>query len=147
MRRVLVVDDDLGVRRVLELALDDFNLTVATSSEEALALVQSGAEFDVAVFDVQMPGLTGLDLLAAVRADPDRADMPVVMLTGRVGEDDHHRAYTEGADAYVTKPFDPIALAELVESLLAQPAEERLQHREAEKSKADLLRELERRFQ
>jgi CheY-like chemotaxis protein len=72
---------------------------------------------EVVLLDVMMPGLDGWQVCERIRADPALADTPVVFLSARAQESDLARGAEVGADAYVTKPFDPLALIELVERL------------------------------
>lgn len=143
--RVLVVDDDHGVRGVVELALDGYELYFAEDGVEALEMLEH-QKVDVVVLDVMMPRLDGIETLRRIRVGEHHNDVPVVMLTARVGEDDHLRGYQAGADAYVTKPFDPDDLVAVVEEIRTRSSEARERFRESEKAKASLLRQVERRF-
>ncbi|MBW3561455.1 MAG: response regulator [Actinobacteria bacterium] len=145
MTRILVVDDDPGVRGVIELALDAYELYFAEDGMEALEVLDR-QQVDVVVMDVMMPRLDGVETLRRIRLDDKMKDVPVVMLTARVGEDDHLRGYQAGADAYITKPFDPDDLVDVVEEVRGRTAEMRQQFRDGEKAKAALLRQVERRF-
>lgn len=143
--RILVVDDDPGVRGVVELALDRYELFFAEDGVEALEMLEH-QQVDAVVMDVMMPQLDGVEALKRIRLDETTQDLPVVMLTAKVGEDDHLRGYQAGADAYVTKPFDPDDLVGAVEEVLARSSEAREKFRETEQAKAALLRQVERRF-
>ncbi len=143
--RILVVDDDPGVRSVIELALDGYELYFAEDGMEALELLEH-QDVDAVVLDVMMPRLDGIETLRRIRLGERSGDLPVVMLTARVGEDDHMRGYQAGADAYVTKPFDPDDLVAVVEEVCTRTPEARARFRENEKAKAALLRQVERRF-
>lgn len=145
MARILVVDDDAGVRGVIELALDGYELFFAEDGLEALDVLER-QEVDVVVLDVMMPRLDGVETLRRIRLGETTGDLPVVMLTARVGEDDHMRGYQAGADAYVTKPFDPDDLVAVVEEVRTRTPEARERFRQNEKAKAALLRQVERRF-
>jgi DNA-binding response OmpR family regulator len=92
-----------------------------------------------------MPHLDGFAVVAEVRAGR-HADLPVVMLTARAGEGDHVRAFGAGADAYVTKPFDPDALLAVLEAVLRSGPRERARRRDAELARARLLTQIERVF-
>lgn len=145
MARILVVDDDPGVRGVIELALDGYELFFAEDGLEALDVLEH-QKVDAVVLDVMMPRLDGVETLRRIRLGETTGDLPVVMLTARVGEDDHMRGYQAGADAYVTKPFDPDDLVAVVEEVRTRTPEARQRFRENEKAKAALLRQVERRF-
>ena len=145
MTNVLVADDDEGVRGVLELALDRYTLFFAHDGQDALDQLAK-QRVDAVVLDVMMPRLDGIETLRRMRLDSRLRDLPVILLTARVGEDDHLRGFQVGADAYMTKPFDPDLLVALVEEVLARPVDQRQRIREDEKAKALLLHQLERRF-
>ena len=111
MPRVLVVDDDPNMRDLVSIRLRKAGHRVlcAESAAEALELVESRGAPDVAVLDVTMPGMTGLELLPAMRACDGLEGMPAVFLSGRVEESDI--AAGRALDAtYLTKPFSGIAL-------------------------------------
>lgn len=145
MARILVVDDDPGVRDVIELALDGYELFFAEDGLEALEVLER-QQVDLVVLDVMMPRLDGVETLRRIRLGETTGDLPVVMLTARVGEDDHMRGYQAGADAYLTKPFDPDDLVATVEEVRTRTPEARERFRENEKAKAALLRQVEHRF-
>ncbi len=87
MARILVVDDDLPMRRLLEIHLTEAGHTIIEACEAAEAipiLLRRG--FDLVVTDVQMPHLDGLSLAAAIREDPKTSHIPIVVLTGYTGE-------------------------------------------------------------
>ncbi|MGI8440711.1 MAG: response regulator transcription factor [Thermoleophilaceae bacterium] len=102
--RVLVVDDDLGVRRMLERSLDDegFDVDAAADGGAALAAVERRAP-DVVVLDVAMPGLDGLSVARRLRAKG--LSMPIILLTARDAVADRVAGLETGADDYVLKPF------------------------------------------
>jgi signal transduction histidine kinase/CheY-like chemotaxis protein len=106
---VLVVDDDPAARDLLSRALGKagFNVECATDGEEALALART-LRPEAITLDVMMPGIDGWATLAALKADPELADIPVIMLTI---VDDKNKGYALGAADYMTKPFDRQQLA------------------------------------
>jgi CheY-like chemotaxis protein len=107
--RVLVVDDEPDVLDLLHVALTSlrhWDVARAASAGEALALLQGAAAFDLLLLDIQMPGMSGVELLAALRQLPGHADTPVLMLTAMSDRDYLDAAFREGAHDYVTKPFD-----------------------------------------
>lgn len=146
MARILVVDDDPGVRSVVEITLDEHELSFAEDGLEALEMLD-GAQFDCIVMDVMMPRLDGVEAIRRIRATAGgHEDVPIVMLTAKVGEDDHLRGFAAGADAYLTKPFDPEALVAVIDEVCALTPEARQAKRDEERARAALLRQLERRF-
>jgi signal transduction histidine kinase/CheY-like chemotaxis protein len=106
---VLVVDDDPAARDLLSRALGKagFNVECATDGEEALALARLHRP-EAITLDVMMPGIDGWATLAALKADPELASIPVIMLTI---VDDKNKGYALGAADYMTKPFDREQLA------------------------------------
>lgn len=128
-RRVLVVDDDTLTLEILETILDleDFAVRTAVDGESALAAI--GEEIpDVLVLDVMMPGLSGFEVCAHLRAQPATQDLPIVLLTARDGDEDRRLGRESGADAYLTKPFSPLKLIETITGIdrgaAPPPAEE-----------------------
>jgi CheY-like chemotaxis protein len=106
---VLVVDDDPVARDLLQRALSKagFRVECATDGEEALQLART-LRPEAITLDVMMPGVDGWATLAALKADPALADIPVIMLTI---VDDKNKGYALGAADYMTKPFDREQLA------------------------------------
>jgi CheY-like chemotaxis protein len=113
--RVLLVDDDPVIVRLLEVnfRLEGFHVRTASNGEQAL---EKAAEErpDAMVVDVMMPGLDGWEVCARLREDPETADIPVVLLSARTQDDDRAHDYALGLVEYVTKPFDPADLIEVV---------------------------------
>ncbi|MEW6486652.1 MAG: sigma-54 dependent transcriptional regulator [Thermodesulfobacteriota bacterium] len=105
MAKVLVVDDDASLRRVLEynLAQEGHAVATAASGEEALAALARG-RFDLVVTDIKMPGMDGLDLLRRIRADSP--DTPVIVITAFGTIETAVEAMKAGAFEYITKPFN-----------------------------------------
>jgi len=104
-REILIVDDTWDCLLVLRLMLERYGYTVraAQSGEEALALIAAHPP-DVLMLDVMMPGMSGLQLLERLRADHTTAQIPVILVSARVGDDDVMTGYQVGADYYITKP-------------------------------------------
>jgi CheY-like chemotaxis protein len=121
--RILVVDDDPTILRLLQVNLEMEGHEVLTAGDgyEALEQLRDGRP-EVVLLDVMMPGLDGWQVCERIRADDDAAlaSTPVVFLSARAQESDLARGTEVGADAYVTKPFDPLALIELVERLATE---------------------------
>jgi DNA-binding response OmpR family regulator len=120
--RALVVDDSEVIRDLIavNLQLEGFDVTTAGDGEEALRLAAENVP-DVITLDVMMPRLSGLDTLVRLRADPRTASVPVVMVTGRAQPADVARGEELGVDAYLTKPFEPAELIEVVLRLARPP--------------------------
>jgi len=120
-RRILLVDDDENVLMLLRtvLALDEFEVTTCTDGQEALDLARMSRP-DVVVLDVMMPGLDGNGVLRALKSDPLLRDIPVVMLTARDAAADRLESEAAGCDAFLTKPFSPIELIEILNAVNVQ---------------------------
>ena len=102
--RVLIVDDSEDARLLFAEVLGrDFSCETASDGEEALRLLREG-DFDALVLDLAMPVMDGWAVLEALRADPDLAALPTVVLTGDFHEETELRARSLGAVAYVAKP-------------------------------------------
>ncbi len=113
--RVLVVDDDAGIRQALEraLRLEGFAVSEAADGDEALAALASEAPALI-VLDVTMPGIDGVEVTRRVRGQGD--DVPILILSARDGVDDRVAGLAAGADDYLVKPF---AMEELLARLQA----------------------------
>lgn len=118
-RRVLVVDDDAVTLEVLRTVLDLEEFTVATApdGDTALALLRESVP-DAVVLDVMMPGLDGYAVCRAIKADPTTRDVPVLLLTAKDLEEDRANGVAAGCDAYLTKPFSPLALIDRLGGLV-----------------------------
>jgi DNA-binding response OmpR family regulator len=116
---VLVADDDEDILLLVTTRLrrDGFDIISARSGDEALALVRERRPA-LAVLDIGMPGLDGVQVLEQIRADDDLRAMLVVLLTAKAQESDVRRGFDAGADAYVKKPFSPADLSARVRELL-----------------------------
>jgi CheY-like chemotaxis protein len=116
--RVLVADDDPIILRLLEvnLGLEDFVVETASRGEDAIRRAQE-LRPDVIILDVMMPGMSGYEVAEQLRQDPDTSGIPVVFLSARAQEEDRKRGHALGVAAYVTKPFDPGELVDIVRRL------------------------------
>jgi two-component system chemotaxis response regulator CheY len=120
--RFLVVDDFSTMRRIVKNLLNDLgyaNVQEADDGQSALPMLKTGG-FDFLVTDWNMPGMPGLDLLKAVRADPALAKMPVLMLTAEAKREQIIEAAQAGVNGYVIKPFTAITLKEKIDKILGQ---------------------------
>ena len=119
--RVLVVDDDDVIRQLItvNLELEGFDVVTAVDGQDALEKVKD-AQPRVITLDVMMPRLDGWEAAARLRSDPDTAHIKVILLSARAQEADLQRGERIGVDAYLTKPFDPDELIDLVRRLMAE---------------------------
>jgi CheY-like chemotaxis protein len=116
--RVLAVDDDPVIQRLLEvnLELEGYEVALASDGVEALEVARSFRPH-VILLDVMMPRMDGWEACAQLKTDPELQDIPVVFLSARAQDADVARGTAAGAAAYLTKPFDPVQLLDLVEEL------------------------------
>jgi DNA-binding response OmpR family regulator len=114
--RILVVEDETPIAEAVGYALRDagYEVDIVGDGNEGLAATRE-RPFDLMVLDLMLPGLSGLDVCRAVRAE---SDLPIVMLTARDGELDRVLGLEIGADDYVTKPFSVLELVSRVRALL-----------------------------
>lgn len=111
--RVLVIDDNADIRHLLRsiLQTDGHEVIEAGDGLEALQILEAEHEtLSVVLLDVQMPDMTGWDVLRQIRFHAPMSDLPVVMCTVKSGEADFETAGRLECDGYVTKPFDPVEL-------------------------------------
>jgi CheY-like chemotaxis protein len=119
MARVLVVDDEPDVLLLCRLNLQQRGHELLEASEGGRALeLAREAHPDVIVLDLMMPGITGYDVLEALQGDDATSDIPVLVLTAKSLRADRERSHGLGAAAFLTKPFLPNELCEMVDSLL-----------------------------
>src|SRR4051812_15003090 len=118
---VLVADDDADIRDLVAFELDQAGFEVIAVEDGKAALDQArGRQPTLAVLDVSMPGLSGIDVCRMLRSDPATAGMLIILLTARVQEQDVEGGFSAGADDYVTKPFSPRELVSRIQSLLSR---------------------------
>lgn len=118
-RRILVVDDEPHIRRVLSAVLGDrgFEIEMASDGAEGLEVL-SARDFDLVILDLMMPGASGLEILSKIRIDPQRSETPVIILTAKGQDTDRDAALAGGANDFLTKPFSPKKLIARIEEIL-----------------------------
>ena len=119
--KILIVDDEPNIVISLEFRMkkEGFEVAVANDGEEALARVASFNP-DLMLLDVMMPKKSGFEVCEALRADPQRAGLQIVMLTAKGRDTEVAKGLALGADAYVTKPFSTKDLVAKVKAMLAR---------------------------
>jgi DNA-binding response OmpR family regulator len=124
-RRILAVDDEEHVVRLLQLRLQalGFEVVPAYDGEMALERVAECAP-ELVLLDVMMPKMGGFDVLRRLKANPETAHIPVIMLTARGQFEDLAHGYGEGAEWYFHKPFDMSELERFVLRVIGPPAPE-----------------------
>lgn len=123
MASVLVADDDIDIRNLVSYKLAQSGHEVI-AVENGLAALKSVREHavDLALLDVRMPGMSGLDVCRELRADAQTRALPVILLTARSQEADVETGFAAGADDYIVKPFSPRELVSRVEAVLGRLA-------------------------
>ena len=141
--RILIVEDDPDTVKLVDLYLrrDGHKVLSARDGLEGLRLVRE-ARPDLVVLDLMLPRLDGMEVCRALR---EESDVPIVMVTARVEEEDRLTGLDLGADDYVTKPFSPKELAARVRAVLRRTAREALERGPAELEHGDIKVNLRRR--
>jgi two-component system chemotaxis response regulator CheY len=117
--KILIVDDFSTMRRIVKNLLRDLGFTNTSEADDgitALPMLQGG-KYDFLVTDWNMPGMQGIDLLKAVRADPNLASLPVLMVTAESKKDQIVEAAQAGVNGYVVKPFTATTLKEKIDKI------------------------------
>jgi CheY-like chemotaxis protein len=116
-KKILVVDDNPDIRRLIRLSLEDpYEILEAEDGESAMAMVRQQLP-SLVILDIMMPGaLDGLQVLQAIKQAPELQHILVVMLTARGQSSDFQFGMQKGADAYFVKPFSPLVLLQWISS-------------------------------
>ena len=116
MKKILIVDDEDNLRRLVSATLSggEYEVVQARDGNEALAVAKRERPALV-LLDIQMPGLDGVEVCRQIKAEPSLKGTMVVMLTAQSREEVRRNATAAGADAFLTKPFSPLQVLELVE--------------------------------
>ena len=118
---LLIADDEPAILDLVRFTLEDPQVRIVEASDGATALdLARQVRPDVALLDVKMPRLSGLDVCRRLRDLPECAHTRVVLLTAAAQAEDRRRGLAAGADHYLTKPFSPLALLTLVRSLMPE---------------------------
>lgn len=122
--RIMLVEDNLEDAAVTKLVLKhnklDKGLVIATSGKEALAALQNKSMADLPqliLLDINLPDISGIDLLTSIKKDSNLRDIPVVILTGSNEDQDIQKSYDLGAGSYLVKPISNDALMLVIEKL------------------------------
>ncbi len=122
LQHILYVDDEAELRTIAQLALEQlggYRVTLCQNGTEALNAVRADPP-QLALLDVLMPDMDGPELLASLRATPEGSELPVIFLTGRADDQARRQYQALGALGTIAKPFDPMQLAQHVQSLWDQ---------------------------
>jgi CheY-like chemotaxis protein len=123
---VLVADDEPHIGRIIKMKLEQgpFVVTLAYDGREALDVLEQHDDVALVLLDLMMPRLSGLDVLARMRADPRWKNVPCIILTAAGQEQHHQQANALGANDFLTKPFSPKKLYARAAELAGVPSEE-----------------------
>ncbi len=117
--KILIVDDFSTMRRIIKNLLRDLGFTNTSEADDgqtALPMLQNG-NFDFLVTDWNMPGMSGIELLKAVRADGKLRKLPILMVTAEAKRDQIIEAAQAGVNGYVVKPFTAAVLKEKIDKI------------------------------
>ncbi len=121
MTTILVADDEVPIVELVRFTLEDDHVRVVGAFDGVTALeLASAMRPDLALLDVKMPQLSGLEVCRRLRETAECAHMRIVMLSAAAQAEDRARGLAAGADEYLTKPFSPLALLTLVRSLVPE---------------------------
>ena len=122
-RRILVADDEPHIGRIIQMKLEQgpFEVVLAEDGEAALSALRDDSGIALVVLDLMMPKLSGLDVLARLRASESTRTLPTVILTAAGEEEQQRNAMRLGATEFLTKPFSPKKLYTMVAQLLGVP--------------------------
>ncbi len=118
---VLLVEDDPVILRLLEVNFDleGFGVLLAQDGAEGIEVARAKRP-DVIITDIMMPKVSGIELVAALKADVETASIPILLLSAKAQTGDLKAGMDAGADDYVTKPFEPLDLIDRVNALLSR---------------------------
>ncbi|MFA5104992.1 MAG: response regulator [Candidatus Margulisiibacteriota bacterium] len=118
--KILMADDEINILALSGEALKQQGYDVITASNGIMALEKAVAEKpDLVILDRQMPGMNGLEVCKNIRETAGLRDVPVIFLTGQDSKPEIMQGYSEGANEYITKPFNLNELIETVANLLS----------------------------
>ncbi len=121
MKKILIVDDEEKVRKLVEVTLSvgDLEIVHASSGDEALKVARETRP-DIILLDIMMPGrLDGFDVCGVLKKDPDTKDIYIIMLTAKGQQADKQKGLASGANDYFVKPFSPMELMDKIDKILA----------------------------
>jgi len=121
MKNILIVEDHADIRRLIRMTLEfeDVRIAEAATAQQGWDLARQTSP-DLVLLDVMMPGeMNGLDLCRALKAHPELAHVPVIMLSARDAPGDREQGLAAGAQCYLVKPFSPMQLLELLHDVVA----------------------------
>lgn len=121
-QRIVIADDEPDINRLIAMILRDYTVLRAKRGDEALRLIRQELP-DLAILDISMPGLTGLEVAQALLADPTTARIPLILLSAYGQQREIDAGLAIGVALYIVKPFDPDELLQSVEELLTHESQ------------------------
>ena len=123
-KHILIVDDDDGIRAMLEAKLFKlgYKCSVAANGLHALQKIRSLEHYDLIICDLKMPGMSGLELLKALREDKLFKNLPVLLITGYPEKQQIIEVVKTGISRVLLKPFKHAQITSLIDEILAPPA-------------------------
>ncbi|MGM9777201.1 MAG: ATP-binding protein, partial [Prevotella sp.] len=119
MYRVLIVEDNIELLTLMKRLLSPkYHVLTAKNGKQALNIIHK-EELDIVISDVMMPVMDGIELIRAIKSDANYAQLPVILLTSKTGDEDRNEALLNGADDYITKPFNMSDLALRVDNIIS----------------------------
>lgn len=119
-KKILVIEDDPSILRLIKYTLEREGYQVLTASNGLEGLRKAKREEpDLTILDVMLPGIDGFEICHRLRAEPQTAQLPILMLSAKTQEKDKVAGFKVGADDYLTKPVHPSEIVSRVETLLA----------------------------
>ena len=122
-KKMLIVEDEEDILELLSAIfadLGDYEILCAGDGEEALRMAREDNP-DIILLDILLPRMNGYDVCQAVKSDPTMSHVKVLAISGVAQKSNRQKAQEVGADAFIAKPFDPVALVKKVEELLKKP--------------------------
>jgi two-component system phosphate regulon response regulator PhoB len=121
MNHILIADDEPSIGSLIEATLQgpEVKTTHVTTGKAVLEAVRQ-KKFDLIVLDWMMPGMSGLDVVKALRKQAETVSIPIIMLTARGQLKDQEQAMQAGAHSYLMKPFSPLELLEKIQKILKE---------------------------
>ncbi len=117
-KRILVVDDELSIRMLLDNFLsDDYTVFTKDNGYEAMSWFKEGNIADLILVDIDMPMINGYELTESIRKQPGMQAVPIIMLSSKQKSEDRIKSFAAGADDYLQKPFNPEELLVRIQSI------------------------------
>ena len=135
---VLLIEDEEHIRQIIKynLEMKDFTVQLARDGIEGIKMAHEDPRPKVILLDWLMPGMSGIEVLSAIRADEEIKKTPVIMLTIKGAIGDIEDAFEAKVDGYITKPFDPELLGEMIRDKLRTCMHNRRKYRKEEEEQA-----------